>query len=149
MAKLNPTSVNTIRVMTMIDANNQIHIIDTVAKAGMSTSCVSNTLSGGVCCHIDNRTGIIDGQGYTMFGERIFIHPISGVVIPGFQLPNWGGVCDFAKKLAAVVPGGRYIGWDIVILENGYEVIEGNIHPGQDFQAGTGIGRWKDIKLLI
>ena len=79
----------------------------------------------------------------------MFRHPVSKVVIPGYQIPNWDGVIDYAKKLANVMPEGRYIGWDIVILANDYDVIEGNLHPGQDFQACDGIGRWEQIKELI
>ena len=71
------------------------------------------------------------------------------IIIPGFQIPNWSGVLDYARTLALVVLSARYIGWDIVILEDGYDVIEGNLHPGQDFQGCDGIGRWNEIKKLV
>jgi hypothetical protein len=149
MARMNPSSVNTIRVITMLDRKRDVHIIYQCAKFGASMQCISNTLGGGVCCHIDKETGILDTLGKNMHGESIFRHPISGFVIPGFQIPNWDGVLEYAKKLANVVPSARYIGWDIVILENGYDVIEGNLHPCQDFQGCDGVGRWKLIKDLI
>ena len=118
-------------------------------KFGTSNKCISNTLGGGLCCHVDLESGIIDGLGHTIKGDRLFRHPVSGIVIPGYQIPRWEGVCEYALQLAKVMPQGRYIGWDIVILEDGYDVIEGNIHPGQDFQSCDGIGRWKEIKELI
>lgn len=149
MAKMNPSSVNTIRVITMIDRTGDVHIISTLAKFGASAGCVSNTLSGGICCHINKDTGILDRPGKDMHGAPHFYHPVSGVVIPGFQIPNWDGVCEYAKSLAMVVPTGRYIGWDIVIRPDGYDVIEGNLHPCQDFQGCDGIGRWQQIKELI
>lgn len=149
MAKMNPSSVNTIRVITMVDRKGEVHIITTCAKFGGSEACISNTFGGGFCCHINQETGIIDAMGHDIHGGKVFRHPVSGFVIPGYQIPNWDGVIDYANKLAKVMPEGRYIGWDVVILEDGYDVIEGNLHPGQDFQACDGIGRWKQIKELI
>ncbi len=150
MAKMNPAAVNTIRVITLIDQKGEVHIIETQAKFGSSDKCISNTLGGGVCCHIDIESGILSGKGFTMHGDKLFRHPATNVVIPGFQIPCWEGVCDFAKILAKVVPSARYIGWDIVVRnDNTYDVIEGNIHPAQDFQAADGYGRWKDIKNML
>lgn len=149
MARMNPTSVNTIRVITMVDRIGEVHIVNMLAKFGGSASCISNTMGGGICCHIDEKTGILDRLGKDIHGCSCFKHPVTGVVIPGFQIPLWDGVVSYAKKLAHVMPSGRYIGWDIVITESGYDVIEGNIHPGQDFQGCDGIGRWEQIKSLI
>ncbi len=150
MATMNPAAVNTIRVITMLDKDNNVHIIETQAKFGSSDKCISNTLGGGVCCHIDMDSGIISGKGFTMFGDKLFRHPSTGVIIPGFRIPCWNGVCDFAKTLARVVPSAKYIGWDIVVRNDGtYDVIEGNIHPAQDFQAADGKGRWKEIKAML
>lgn len=149
MARMNPSSVNTIRIITMVDKKGNVHIINTLAKFGGSEQCISNTMGGGCCCHIDQETGILDRLGKDIHGNYLFRHPVTKVVIPGFMIPNWDGVIDYAKQLAMVVPSGRYIGWDIVVLENGYDVIEGNLHPGQDFQGCDGVGRWKQIKQLL
>ncbi len=149
MAKMNPNSVNTLRIITMLDRMGRVHIIDTLAKFGGSGGCISNTFGGGVCCHVDRETGIVDGKGHDIHGLRLFRHPVSGVVIPGYRIPRWSGIIEYVIKLAKVVPSARYIGWDIVVLENDYDVIEGNIHPGQDFQACNGYGRWNDIKDLL
>lgn len=149
MARMNPSSVNTLRIITMVDKGGNVQIINTLAKFGGSDQCISNTWGGGCCCHINQETGILDRLGKDIHGNYLFCHPVTKVVIPGFQIPNWNGVLNYAKELAKVVPNGRYIGWDIVILEDGYDVIEGNLHPGQDFQGCDGIGRWKQIKQLL
>lgn len=143
------SSVNTICVITMIDKNDNVHVINPLAKFGGSDKCISNTMGGGCCCHIDEKIVIITHPGKGIHGESYFCHPVTDVVIPGYQIPNWKGVCDYVRQLAQVVPNGRYIGWDIVILENGYDVIEGNLHPGQDFQGCDGVGRWYEIKELM
>lgn len=86
--RLNPTSVNTIRVITMIDANGDVHILNTVAMIGADKGCVSNTHSGGCLCHIDTETGIIDRLGSNVEGKPVLKHPVSGIVLPGYQIPN-------------------------------------------------------------
>ena len=149
MSRLNPTSVNTIRVITMVDAQGIPHVLNTIAMIGADTGCVSNTHSGGVLCHIDPDTGVIDHLGHDVSGIPYLKHPITGIVLPGYQIPNWDGIETYAKSLAMVVPSGRYIGWDIVILDEGYDVIEGNIHPGQGNQATDGVGRWQTIKKML
>ena len=149
MSKMCSSSVNTIRVATMIDRLGEPHVIYTVAKFGGGEGCVSNTLHGGIPCSIDIDTGVINSMGISSTGCRILKHPDSNMVIPGFQIPNWNGVCEYAKSLALHYPSGRYIGWDIVILEDGYDVIEGNIHPGEIDQVCGGKGLWNEIKKYI
>lgn len=149
MARLNPTSVNTIRVITMLDRDGQPHILNTVAMLGADEGCVSNTHSGGCLCHIDTKTGVIDHLGTNVEGAEMLRHPVTGVVLPGYQIPNWEGLTDYVSQLARVVPSARYIGWDIVILPEGYDVIEGNIHPGPGHQATNDVGCYDAIKALL
>lgn len=146
MSAINPHSVNTIRVETIIDRKGIPHINNMLAMLGTTTAVINNAHAGGIMCHIDQETGIIDSRGVNPEGKRILIHPESKIVLLGYQLPNWGGIVDYAKQLALVVPDAKYIGWDIVILEDGYDVIEGNVHPGVCTQACDGIGRWNQIK---
>lgn len=135
MSALNPSSVNTIRVETIIDGKGKVHITNTICIMGTSDSVVNNTHNGGIMCHIEPDTGILDSFARNPRGERFFRCPSTNIILPGYQLPNWDGILEFAKKLAYVVPSARKIGWDIVILEDGYDVIEGNVRPGHCTQA--------------
>ena len=146
MSALNPDSVNTIRIETIVDQNGNVYINNMLAMLGTTTAIINNAHAGGIMCHIDSETGIIDSKGVNPEGKRIMIHPATNNVLLGYQLPNWGGIQEYAKKLALVVPEARYIGWDVVICEDGYDVIEGNIHPGVCTQACDGKGRWEFIK---
>ena len=146
MSALNPDSVNTIRVETIIDQNGVPHINNMLAMLGTTSAIINNAHAGGIMCHIDQETGIIDSKGVNPEGKRIMIHPASKNVLLVYKLPNWDGIAEYAKQLALVVPEARYIGWDIVILEDGYDVIEGNVHPGVCTQACDGKGRWEFIK---
>lgn len=146
MAKLNTSSVNTIRVETVVDKNGVPWVSNALAMMGTNDSVVNNAHHGGIMCHIDMETGIIDSHGRNPLGEKCLVNPGSGLLLLGYQIPNWNGLLDYAKKLALVCPDARYIGWDIVILEDGYDVIEGNIHPGVCTQACDGRGRWYFVK---
>ena len=40
-------------------------------------------------------------------------------------------------------PDARYVGWDLAIAQNGIELLEGNIPPGEDItQIASGCGLW-------
>jgi hypothetical protein len=149
MARLYPNSVNTIRIETLLDKNGDVHILNSIVIMGRGGSVVSNTHFGGIMCHIDPQTGIIDSKGRNPKNEVFTIHPDTNVVLPGYKIPNWEGVIPFAKQLAKVCPNGRHIGWDIVITSDGYDVIEGNLKPGHCTQVCDGVGRWRIIKNLI
>ena len=47
----------------------------------------------------------------------------------GRKIPNWDKVCDGVKQAHAMLPGCRFIGWDVAITEDGIELIEGNHNP--------------------
>ena len=149
MAALNPSSVNTVRIETVIDAKGEVHITNSIAVMGSNGSVVNNVHHGGLMCHVEMATGIIDGMARDLKGGVHFRNPSTGIILPGYQLPNWEGVEDFVKTLAKVVPSARLIGWDIVILEDGYDVLEGNVRPGHGSQACDMVGRYRLEKSLI
>lgn len=149
MAALNPSSVNTLRIETVIDQKGKVNITNSIVIMGTSDSVVNNTHNGGIMCHIELKTGLIDSFGRNPKGEKYFRNPATNVVLPGYQIPNWEGVIDYAKTLAKVVPSARLIGWDIVVLENGYDVIEGNVRPGHCTQACDMKPRYQLEKSMI
>ena len=53
-------------------------------------------------------------------------HPESGQPIAGIQVPNWTRLCSEVLRLAKLLSAIPYIGWDIVVTEEGYFVLEGN-----------------------
>ena len=149
MARLNPSSVNTIRIETVVDSNGEPHVTNTIVIMGAGDACVNNTHHGGIMCHINPASGIIDSFAHDPQGQCLFRHPINEIVLPGYQIPRWDGILDFAKRLALVEPSCRYIGWDIVITPDGYDIIEGNVRPGHCTQACDGVGRYQLIKSMI
>ena len=79
-----------------------------------------------------------------------FKHPITGKQILGYQIPYWEECKKFAEKAARHIPTVRYVGWDIVIMENGdFLLIEGNDNADHDFQQLHNKGLWKEYKVLL
>lgn len=121
LARFNPSSVNTVRVYTF-----KGRIISTALRTGGGNGIVDNLHSGGVCAHIDEETGIIDClcRNYNM--DEFLIHPVSGVKMIGFQVPNWKMVLEIAIEASSLIPSVPYIGWDVAVRQNDVELIEGN-----------------------
>lgn len=127
MAAINPSSVNTIRVTTILDAEGGFHVENTFLRAGYPGSVVDNLSVGGVAYPVDTETGIVVGRGNTDECRGLFLrHPGSGTVMPGFQIPMWQEVLQMCEQVARVQPELRRLGWDVAITEDGPVLIEGN-----------------------
>ena len=73
---------------------------------------------------------MINTDGVKENGERVELHPDSGIRFKGYQIPRWEELLDFATELALRLPSFRYVGWDVVLTPKGWCVMEGN-HAGQ------------------
>lgn len=146
MNKLNPSSVNTIRIYTILDSKSIPHILSASLRVGGKGSDVDNYHSGGVGYPIDVETGVIKSAGADIMGIRHLYHPSTGVKVIGFEIPHWKECVEFVQRACFVVPVARLIAWDVAILENGFEMIEGNYEgdPGL-MQAPSGEGLLKKI----
>lgn len=126
MSLLNPSSVNTLRIYTCIDKKGEAHILSCAIRVGGKDSEVDNYHAGGVAYPVDVETGIVPRAGIDMIGNEYLIHPSTGTVVVGFQVPNWQELKQFIYDATKVVPSARMIAWDVAVLENGFEMVEGN-----------------------
>lgn len=131
LMKLQPHSVNTVRISTLL-CGKSIHIPYAYLRIGGGTSFVDNAHSGGMFAPIDLKTGIVCGVGYDKDEKVHITHPVTGTKIEGFQIPGWDEIVAYARQLALVVPKMRYIGWDVAVTETGPKLVEGNNFPGYD-----------------
>ena len=128
---LNPSSVNTIRIITILkDGVPQIPIAYLRMGNG---GIVDNFCSGGMLTPIDLETGKLRYDAADQFNNVYPIHPATGVTIAGYQIPRFDEVKEFVKKAALVVPEMRYVGWDVAVKDDGVCLIEGNEYPGHVF----------------
>ena len=148
--RINPPSLNTIRVVTCLDSKHEIHILATCLRAGISEAITDNVCTGGIVCHIDEKYGIIDTKAYNHLGASYSVHPNSGVFMIGYEIPQWDNVISLARKLALHMPEARYVGWDIAITTRGLELLEGNIPPDEGVtQMCTMEGMYNKIMTLL
>lgn len=140
------TSVNTIRVHTILDRTGKGHILSCVLRAGVGDTVVDNYCSGGAIYPVDVKRGIVTGKGKSHTGDGHIIHPQTDIVMLGYRIPNWNILLEETIKAAERLPGLRLIGWDVAITKNGIALIEGNHNP--DYELFEFIGEGKSYPLI-
>ena len=131
MNELNPSSVNTIRIVTVMNEKSEVTILAAFSRIGNGKH-VDNFNSGGMTAKIDINTGKILEEAVNKKGEIFEKHPVTGSIIKGFQIPNWNEAKNMVKEAAKLSPNVRYIGWDVAITIDGVTLVEGNQFPGHD-----------------
>ena len=123
-------SVNTIRIMAVNRHGYDPKIYQTYMRIGSSrTGFTDNVGYGGICVMVDKETGELY-QPETI-KDHVFYpcpnHPDTGTPIAGF-LPHWDmvrqGVLDICRYLCEL----EYLGFDVAITEEGFTILEINIH---------------------
>lgn len=120
MAKMNASSVNTIRIICIILDGESIPL-SAVVRIGNRGSRVDNFSSGGVGCGV-KPDGRLNDCGYTQKGERYDVHPNGFVFSEGF-VPNFDKVLEAVKRCHMCVPMFGVASWDIAIDEDGEPVL--------------------------
>lgn len=127
LAALCPTSVNTIRVATLLGDKKE-GIVYAYIRIG-NGKVMDNVDCGGMAAPIDLKTGVIRGVGANKAGETFEIHPMTGKRIPGTVIPYWQEAKDMCLAAMHRVPQVRFVAWDVAITPNGPVFIEGNSFP--------------------
>lgn len=118
LAKLNPTSLNTVRVLSY-RSNNDIKILYAVVRIGRKGEVVDNETVGGIKADIDLQTGRIKGVAFGTPQEKTISQTDSGVVLDKYLIPSFPSVIEFIKKLHERLPYFDLIGWDISVDKDG------------------------------
>ena len=122
LAKLNPTSVNTIRVMSY-RKENEVIILYAVIRIGRKGKVIDNETAGGIKADIDLLTGRIKGSAFGSPKEKNMPQTDSGAVLDNYLIPSFPKVLDFVKNLHLRLPYFRLIGWDISVDTDGNPVM--------------------------
>lgn len=143
-AAFNPSSANTMRVVTLVCADGSVKVMAGVMRIGRKGKFADNFHHNGIAALIDVETGLVKTVGVDREFRRYVEHPDSGIPIVGFQVPEWNKIVETATAAAKVVSDMRYIGWDVAInKEHQVVLIEGN--PGADpdvTQIPDQVGKW-------
>lgn len=125
-------TINSIRIITMMDPEtNEVFIPIAVHKFGSETTKpVDNVWNGGMTAKIDIETGILGKSAYHHENNNKIewksTHPDTDVLIEGTEVPGWAQVIDKVKDIAQSENYLKYVGWDVVVTDNGVRIIEGN-----------------------
>lgn len=126
MSELSVKSVNTLRIITFLNEDNEVVIMNRVLKAGLSGE-LDNYGQGGMYS-ILNEDGVVV-RPFVDKKNRIHTkHPITDYDFIGFEVPKFDEVISLAKGIAQEIKDVRYVGWDFAIGEKSVEVIEGNYY---------------------
>lgn len=132
-------SVNTLRINTVLDRDGTAHIIKSSFRCGIGDAIIDNYSAGGVLYPVNNRYGRIEGPGRNnMMGVPVFVHPGTKIFMLGRDIPFFKDSLKLVQDAAATIPQIRFVGWDVAILENGPELIEGNTRPGENLIESQG-----------
>lgn len=131
--ELNPNTLNTLRVVTMLHPLTQEPFVACATqRLGRVESFVDNIAQNGILCPVHVETGVIEyGVVYPANGilERVTSHPDSKIKIAGVQIPHWEAIVDLCKNLALKVPFMPLCGWDVVVSEEKILIQELNYNP--------------------
>jgi len=131
---LYPATANTIRFVTMRDYNaHQAFIGACFHRVGTHKSIpADNFAKGGLLCSLDLETGVIGRALHKSEDHGIrFLdrHPDTGALISGTTIPRWEYVKSEVLRMANSLPFIPYMGWDIVMTNSGFKVLEINSLP--------------------
>lgn len=150
LAEFNPTSVNTLRVVTL-NTSKGVKIMTANLRLGNGEKYADNFHHNGIASLLDVENGIVVTSGIDMNFNRYNLHPVTKKQIIGFNIPYWNEVVKTCKKAALITPEVGYVGWDVAIGKNGeIMIIEGNAAADPDIsQIPDQIGKWPLYKPFI
>ncbi len=154
MSRLNPTSINTVRVTTLLDKNDEAHVMYAIQRIGIGGMSVDNVGSGGIYTVLSEEGEIINPCWSDKTISTYTKHPTSGMDLIGFRVPYFREALELCKDAARVEKHIRYVGWDIAITEKGPLIVEGNPLPGYDmpqnyFVTGKDTGLKPDFERVL
>ena len=132
ISKIYPHSVNTLRIVTVLDKNGEPHVLYAFIRIGNGGRVVDNINNGGMAAPIDIDTGVINNVAFDKDSCYYDVHPYTGEPIVGAVIPKWDEAVALALESAKRIPKLRYVGWDVAVTETGVTFVEGNQHPGHD-----------------
>lgn len=141
IADLSNGALTTVRILTCRNEMGGIEVTNAAMRmARGSNTVVDNFHAGGIAAKVDIRTGELGRasdmglRSNTGWCER---HPDTGAQILGRRLPLWPQMLDVAHRAHAAYTGRIFVGWDVALLEEGPQLVEGNGAPDLDIIQRT------------
>ena len=130
LARMNASSVNTYRLYSVLGKDGNAKIYSAVFRVGVGDTKIDNYSSGGVSVGIDEK-GILRSDGFNKKGDKVLVHPTSGITFLGYKLPSYDKAVELVKRAHPMLAHYRSVSWDIAMTEDGSPVlIEANLCRG-------------------
>lgn len=152
MMEMCPTSVNTIRIATLLGDKKQ-GVVYAFLRIG-NGKIMDNVDCGGMAARVDLESGKLLTVGADKAGNTFTKHPMTGTPIIGFEVPFFQEAMQMCLDAAQKVPQMRFIAWDVAVTQDGPCFIEGNSFPSHavpQFAAHypDGIGIMREFREFI
>lgn len=135
MSKLNPSSVNTIRLLTY-RSGMEIILLYGVIRIGKKDAVIDNESAGGISAKI-NDDGTLAQYAYGVPGDDQVEVSDGGVTLKGYPIPSYNKVVETAKKMHFRLPYFDIVAWDFAVDRQGEPLcIEWNANPDLSQTAG-------------
>lgn len=139
MAELNPDSINTIRVLSLL-WKGEVIILGALVRIGTKGIRVDNPhTSNGFSCVLTKEGRLIR----TAYDRNWYPHEVlpNGLAVEGFEVPHFDALIDAVKKMHFKVPHARIMGWDMTVSEAGEpQLIEANMDNPEVYFHQLGAG---------
>ena len=152
MMEMCPTSVNTVRIATLLGDKKQ-GVVYAFLRIGVG-KVMDNVDCGGMAARVDLKSGTLLTVGADKQGQTFTEHPITHTPIIGFTIPFFQEAMAMCMRAAQKVPQMRFVAWDVAITADGPRFIEGNSFPSHavpQFAAHypDGIGILREFREFI
>lgn len=128
MRALNPTSANTIRLLTY-RKDMEVSIIYTVIRIGREGTIIDNESAGGISARI-NPDGRLAKYAFGSAGTDLVEKTDGGITLEGYEIPSYDKVVETVKRLHLNLPHFNIAAWDFAVGEEGEPIfIEWNANP--------------------
>lgn len=115
MSSLNPTSLNTLRIVTLL-MDSSVVVLSSGVRIGGLGAKVDNASQGGMYCRA-NDSGQLDRQGY-YFSSKRTEKTDSNVLLKNFTIPNYSEAISKVKELHKSIPHFKMVSWDVALDKN-------------------------------
>lgn len=146
--ELYPYATNTIRIICAKKKEEKTaRVIKAAQRIGNNESApVDNVSAGAISCEIDIESGellagVIAKVHHKSNGEKFFdTHPDTGAILTGKVIPDWDKLKKEIEDVTNKFPYLNFVAWDVLLIDGGYCLIEGNASSGlMMFQQRHGV----------
>jgi len=130
LEKISGDTPGTVRIVVIRGKDRHPEIVFSFIKFATKKSGASNAAASMICL-VDENTGYFD-DGITLKGDSVLdckFHPDTNILLEGV-LPNWSLIKEKIILICDHIPQVIYMGFDLIITDGGFKIIEINSHSG-------------------